>query len=292
MTCESVQQRLSLYLYGELNFDEEESVEAHLAHCAPCQERLQQEKRWHAALLREASLAPADLLVSCRHNIALELGAARAPFWSRWKEVLAPAAWGKPAGAFALLAIGFGLAHLPLRDAAKPAAPVASRVRVVEPEQDGRIRIVLEETRERTLMGQPDEARIRQLLLAASQDPHDPALRFDSVDILKSRSNAAEVRLSLLKTLQSDPNAGVRMKALEGLKPHAQEPDVQHALTQVLLSDKEAGVRALAIDVLTQQRGPEMVGVLQELVRHEQSGYVRDRCQRVLHDLGASVETF
>jgi hypothetical protein len=35
-----------------------------------------------------------------------------------------------------------------------------------------------------------------------------------------------------------------------------------------------------------------MVGVLQELMSHEDNNYVRLKCQRALSDMNASVETF
>ena len=35
-----------------------------------------------------------------------------------------------------------------------------------------------------------------------------------------------------------------------------------------------------------------MVGVLQELMRKEENGYVRMRCQKALRDMKASVDTF
>ena len=44
MTCQDVQSSLSLYLYGELDFAQEEEVENHLADCAACQLSLAREK--------------------------------------------------------------------------------------------------------------------------------------------------------------------------------------------------------------------------------------------------------
>ena len=47
MTCTQVQQNLSLYLYGELDFAAEEAVETHIGGCAFCQLALAREKEWH-----------------------------------------------------------------------------------------------------------------------------------------------------------------------------------------------------------------------------------------------------
>jgi hypothetical protein len=46
------------------------------------------------------------------------------------------------------------------------------------------------------------------------------------------------------------------------------------------------------IDLLIQHKNDNLVGMLQELMRKEDNGYVRMRCQRALHEMNASVETF
>ena len=44
MTCAEVQAALSLYLYGELDFANEEAVESHIDECPFCQLALNREK--------------------------------------------------------------------------------------------------------------------------------------------------------------------------------------------------------------------------------------------------------
>jgi len=113
------------------------------------------------------------------------------------------------------------------------------------------------------------------------------------MDILRaSAGGSAEVRRALIFALQHDPNAGVRLKALDGLKSSAADPETRHALSQVLLADDNPGVRTQAIDLLTQKKEAAMVGVLQELMRKEDNSYVRLKCQKALHEMNASVETF
>jgi HEAT repeat protein len=96
----------------------------------------------------------------------------------------------------------------------------------------------------------------------------------------------------LLNALQHDSNPGVRLKALEGLKNLSADPQVRQVLAQVLLADDNAGVRTQAIDLLIQHKEDRMVGVLQELMRKEDNGYIRLRCQKALHEMNASVETY
>jgi hypothetical protein len=170
--------------------------------------------------------------------------------------------------------------------------PGTSRVRYVEPSQSGKVQLVVEETRERVLSGNVDDQNIQNLLLAAARDPQDAGLRVESVDLLKSSRECPEVRGALLYALQHDSNPGVRLKALEGLKNSAADPQVRQVLTQVLLTDNNAGVRTQAIDLLISHKEDQMVGVLQELMRKEDNGYIRMRCQKALHEMNASVETY
>jgi len=170
--------------------------------------------------------------------------------------------------------------------------PASSRVRYVEPVGSGRVQIVVDETTQRTLSGNLDDQSIQRLLLTAAKDPSDAGLRVESVNLLKSQPQSAAVRSALLYAVQHDSNAGVRLKALDGLKDFADDPETRQTLTQVLLKDDCPGVRTQVIDLLIQHHADSMVGVLQEVMGKEQNGYIRMRCQRALHDMNASAETY
>jgi hypothetical protein len=303
MNCDTVRTRLSLFLYGELSFDEEEQVEQHLGGCAACRREYEAEKAMHAALDSRVSDPSPALLAECRARLwrALEADASPAQ-GAGWRNRLAGfftirSAWLGPAGAVALVAVGFfgarlAPSQLPFAGERRDNGYVASRVRYLEPSADGRVRIGLEETRQRTVSGTLEDQRIRELLLAAARDPNDPGLRVDSVDLLRSKSATTDVRAALLHVLQHDPNAGVRLKALEGIKAFAAEPEVRGALAEVLLADDNPGVRTQVIELLVAHRDHEIVGTLQELLRKEDNDYIRLRTQRALQAMKASVETF
>jgi hypothetical protein len=172
------------------------------------------------------------------------------------------------------------------------AEPVVSRVRYVQPEQSGRVQIVLEEVRQRVLSGDVDDQRIRGYLLTAARESADPGVRVGTMDLLKDQSESTEVRRALLFALQHDSNPGVRLKAIEALRTAGQEAETRRVLAQVLLSDTNPGVRTKAIDLLTQKREPALVGVLQELMAREENSYVRMKCQKALTEMNASVEMF
>ncbi len=307
MTCQDAKDNLPLLLYGELSFDEEERLEQHLAACENCRTAMERQKGLHEAFDNLELQPPMDLLARNRMELRQRVAAtsARTSFWERLRHgftihVRPIPAGMQPVGALALIAMGFfGARMLPTSSlggnvnvAGIDGRPMTSRVRYVEPEQSGKVQIVVEETRQRVLSGKVDDQSIQNLLFAAAQDPQDPGLRVESVELLKSLPESAEVRNALLAALQHDSNPGVRLKALDGLRGSAADPQVRQVLTQVLLSDDNPGVRTQAIDLLIQHKSDRMVGLFQELMRKEDNGYVRLRCEKALKEMNASVETY
>jgi hypothetical protein len=313
MNCDQIGKSIPLYFYGELPPEEEERVEDHLDSCEACRGALEQHRRLASAFdRREISTEPV-LLDNCRANLmaAIRGGQALAPVSTERlvrAQPLSPtlgqrlsALWAavwqlrQPIGAVALLAIGYFSAQWTgagTRVAVEPVEPSIARVRSVQPDASGRVRIELDDVRKRVVSGRMNEGRIQQLLLAAARDDSNPGLRVASVDILKDHAGTAEIRAALLDAVKHDPNAGVRLKALEGLKTFAADQDVRKALPQILLKDQNPAVRIRAIDMLTSMRDDAMVGVLQNMVGKEDNGYVRWRCEKALKDMNASVGTF
>jgi anti-sigma factor RsiW len=319
MNCIAAREQFAMLLYGELSFDEEEQVEAHLDGCAECRAVLSQEKAVSASFDAFEIQPPPSLLRSCREELHARLmdeeatpAVTHGSWWAQFTDMLTRRpAWAvlRPMGALTLVALGFLGARL------MPGAffwtgggrgdlqsmglvePQASRVRYVEPGSDGRVQIVLDETRQRVVSGRLDDLKIRALLMTAAKDPSDPGLRAETVDILNTRAQSADVRDLLIYEMKNDKKAGVRLKAMEGLKAFAQEGAVRAALSQVLLTDANPGLRTQAIDLLTGGTNTsgdrQMVSTLQELMqRGEQQDYVRERCRQVLEAMNASAETY
>src|SRR5687768_7116980 len=275
MNCEPVRNSLSLLLYGELSFDEEERVEQHLDQCESCRELFRKERALHEFLAAEEIELPAGMAGQCRRELRARLrqeglapqqpAAGQRP---NWLNGLWPAgSLLRPAGALALVALGFfggrfvpdNLAPFTADQRAGLLQPISSRVRYLNPDERGGVQIVVDETRQRTLSGRLEDETIQQLLLTAAKDSNDPGLRVESVDILKDQCERIEVRQALLHALQQDSNAGVRLKALEGLKPYATDPQTRKVLSHVLLTDENPGVRTQAIDLLVQKKQQDLV---------------------------------
>ena len=316
MTCDSVLKLIPLYYYGELTPDEEERVEEHTHGCPACAREVARQRTLAAALDRRQVAAPPVLLDDCRSDLmaAIQGGAPRvaSPVKGAWRLFLdaVAASWSgsgvarlrQPIGALALIAIGFFAARLVntaapsatgalLTSLTSPTDDVYSTVRSVQPDNSGGVAISLDETRRKVVKGRMSDGNIQRLLLAAAHEDN-PAVRVESVDLLRSQSGSTEVRDALLNVLSQDTNAGVRLKALEGLKPLAADSEVRKTLRNVLLTDDNVAVRMLAIDLLVANRDDNMVGMMQGLVQKENNNSVRLKMEKALRDMNASPGRF
>jgi hypothetical protein len=280
---------------------EEEDFEQHVHGCAACRSAVEREKTLHRSLDEFRLAPPPQLLAECRRELFRGKQAIGKPsLWNAFSAMwLALGSAARPAAAVALVALGFFSARLTttreanLANLAFPAGePVLSTIRSVQPDASGHVQIAVDETRRRLVTGSMSDGNIERLMLAAARDESNAGLRVESMEILKSHASSAGVRDALLTALRNDPNPGVRFKALDALKGAAAQPDVRQTLSYVLQNDQNPGVRIQAIEILTQRQDPDMVGVLQQLMGKESNSYVRQRCQKALEDMNASVGTF
>lgn len=311
MTCQQVQLNLSLYLYGELDFAQEEELERHLEQCAWCERALTREKTWHTSVSAESVDVPLDFLAECREDLrnAVKLRSS-AGKWKRfldsWPEPLgfSPSSWSfrMAVGSF-LVFVGFSLGqfvhtsgnYAPLRGVSEMGLlnPYTSRIKNIQAGRDGQVRIIFDQVREGQLVGQADSAEVRKLLLSAAKDAADPGLQVDSVNILKDQGGD-DIRDVLLDVVRHDANAGVRLKALEALRRYSDDSATRQGVAFVLEHDDNPGVRSQAIDMLVPSSGrigfsPELANTLEEVIRSEQNDddYVQMRCLQVLQEMGA-----
>jgi hypothetical protein len=305
--CKSIREQFALLLYGELSFDEEERIESHLDGCADCRAALARQKALHDAVDAAAVTPSPVLLARCREELAELLPREKpAAGWALWWNQIS-SGWKiqflRPVGAMALLAVGFFAAkvtpglNLPGGISSMGLGGFGgAQVRNVATEPDGRLRIVFDETRQRTISGSKEDQQIRALLMAAAKEAADPGLRAQTVTILVGDADASDVRQALAFAMANDENTDVRLKAMEGLQRYASDPMVQNALAHVLLNDPNTGMRTRVIETLTGHEGKELdrqlVGALQELMSREDDQDVRERARQMLHSINASAETY
>ena len=312
MNCQQVQLNLSLYLYGELEFRQEEEVEQHLTECALCQTALAREKSWHTSLNAVQLDVPLALLAECRQDLSAAVGEigheGKVSRW-RWSDLLSfrPSTWSlKVAVASFLLFVGFrsgqwveghgrsiGSVSTPITEASL----INSHIRDIQPNGDNHVRIVWDQVEEKQITGGVADAQVRQLLLKAAESSADPGIRVDSVEILNGQTGA-DIREALLGAVRRDSNVAVRLKALDGLRQFADDAATRNTLEYVLEHDESPEVRSQAIDVLAPANRqlnftPDLIRILQGMSRSQQEDeYVRDRCFQILHEMKDSSSVY
>jgi hypothetical protein len=318
MMCDEIAKLIPLYYYGELSPEEEEQVEEHTHECAACTGAMEQQRLLAAALDRRVTEVPTYLLEDCRADLmaAVHGGAPRAARpvsmkgpWTLFLEALAHSFGNmnrmrQPIGAVALIAIGFFGAKLTtLRqqpgsgDSPVKVAGVIDdayhTVRSVQadPQHNGAVLITFDETRRKQMSGRMEDPTIQQLLVAAAHEDN-PAVRVESVDILKNQCRNNEIRDALINALAQDPNDGVRLKAMEGLGTMSTDPEVRRVLAHVLRVDGNTAVKIQAIDLLSAHRDDAFVGLIQALVQREQNNSVRLKMEKALREANASAGIF
>ncbi|MBV9761633.1 MAG: HEAT repeat domain-containing protein [Acidobacteriaceae bacterium] len=313
MTCHEAQTKLSLYLYGELEFAEEEAFERHVSECALCERALDQEKAWHGALNAEQMDAPLELLGDCRRQLQEGVRSRRRPVgvagWQRWAEPLGLSSpqWSmRLAAASFLVFVGFSAGRYVDRnglpggasmgaDAMSVINPGSARIREIDPGENHQVRIIIDQPR--AITGPADSDAIRPWLVAATRDGNDPGIRVDSVEMLNGQPGR-DVREALLNSAQHDSNAAVRLEAVEGLRRFREDVETQEGLVYVLTHDENAGVRSKAIDVLapaanTARLSPDITDALALAMRAGQpDDYVRMRCVELLRQADAPLDVY
>ena len=297
MNCEFVKARVELYVFAELAFDEEEVFESHLGACSQCT-ALVEEYQAVLRLMDHAEMeAPPALLAQCRAGLHAHLEAksvVNRTWQGRLREFLP--AWPqllRPAVGMAVLALTFYAGkQFEERKSVSAAGLPTSRVRTIQGMGNGMVQIVLEEPRSRMIEGGLNEVGIEQALLAAARQSPDPVMRIESLELLRNRCSRDDVRQTMLQTLEKDESPTVRLRALEALRPCSAEGNVRQALSRVLLRDASPNVRVQVIDMLVERPPAEIVGILQEAIRHDENDYVRSRCLRVLSEMRASPGVF
>src|SRR5258705_7034674 len=292
--CGDIAPLLVFYACDEVEPQEREQIDAHLAACASCAQHLREEQEMQSALVN--AFQPADqldpsgaLLAQCRSELSELLDDLSAPplreQWSpfgwirRWM-ALRPA-WS----AVGLVLVGLGVGTqvalwIPGRDgnfgpgqamnvkAALLTNEDLSKMAVAgvnfasAPDSSGTIQLQVRTERPIILSGSVDDTDVRRVLtyVVMNGERFDPGVRLDCLDVLKTRTGEKDVRQALLAAARKDQNAAVRMKELEALRNSATDNAVRDTLLEALQHDANPGVRVEAVNLLVRSLGAEAPG--------------------------------
>lgn len=282
--CGDIAPMLVFYACDEVEPQEREQIDAHLAGCAACTDLLREEQDMQSALV--SAFQPADqldpsgtLLAQCRSELSELLDDLSAPpllerwspfgFARRWM-ALRPA-WSAAALVLMGLAVGTQVAlWIPGREGNfsvgqavnVKAAPLTnedlSKMAVAgvnfAPAANSSGTVELQVRREQPIIlsGSVDDADVRRVLtyVVMNGERFDPGVRLDCLDVLKTRTGDTDVRHALLAAARKDQNAAVRMKALEALRDSTKDDSVRDTLLEALQHDANPGVRVEAVNLL------------------------------------------
>jgi hypothetical protein len=283
--CVDIGPLLVFYACDEVEPQEREQIDAHLANCASCAEQLREEQEMQSALV--SAFQPADqldpsgaLLAQCRSELSELLDDLSAPplreqwspfGWMRRWMALRPA-WSAAGLVLVGLAVGTQVAlWIPARDGnigggqavnVKAAPPLTneelSKMAVAgvnfapAANSMGTVQLQVMTEQPIVLSGSVDDADVRRVLtyVVMNGEKFDPGVRLDCLDVLKTRTGEKDVRHALLAAARKDQNAAVRMKALEALRDSTADDTVRDTLLEALQLDANPGVRVEAVNLL------------------------------------------
>ncbi|MDZ7638646.1 MAG: HEAT repeat domain-containing protein [Bryobacterales bacterium] len=304
MNLEEAHEKLTLLLYDELSFEEEEALHHRLDDSAELRAELERLRQLHLHLECHLLEPPLGLLAESRASLFRRVARGResssAPRWAgQFFAMLGSGLSWKPVTAFALLVLSFVAGRWTMQSALPGAVapdgdlPTVARVREVRTNPNGTVEIQLEEVSQRIISGSLNDREVRDALLAGARNTADPGVRAGTLDLLKSQPDREDVRKVLLYALRNDADSGVRLKALEGLSAFSLDPEIRDAIRKVLVTDANPGVRMQAIGLLTVgSEGPETIGVLQQSMRKEGNDTVRRKYESALRAMNATAGTF
>ncbi|MFC5862755.1 HEAT repeat domain-containing protein [Acidicapsa dinghuensis] len=328
MNCNESHERVVLAAYGELPDDEAHALALHLAGCTECRE--EQEQLLALKTLAAAYLVPEldpNLMARSRTRLEEALDAIPPKRWydrvGDWMTRTATGLQAAPVAAGLLLVAGAGLGSLggyefaarhmvaaqnpddstfkpvsiSVEPKMRPISPgeVANVSGIVREPNSDLVQVTFNQVQPRQIKGSLDDPQIRQLLMVASQNGANPAVRDNSVELLADECRAGHdcndtgtqgtgIREALMVALRYDRSSAVRAKALEGLQPYiADDMQVRDAVLETLLNDPDAKVRSAAISMLEPVEADTSVRqVLSTVALSDQNSSIRNASRLVL----------
>jgi hypothetical protein len=302
MNCDWIKENVVLYIYDELADDAKYEFEQHVRQCLDCKQAVESAQAFKDRMselpLQEVS---PNLLVASRMRLQEGLDeAVPSRIWNRF--VFDFAGWMHqfklaPALTAAILIVGFAAGSLttwrlvgsqterkPDTGPALEQANIAGIESITPDTNSNKVAIKYDMLYPQTLEGTPDEPRIQQLLLLATRNQRNSAVRIDSIDVLTRQAEDNAVREALVYALRYDKNPGVRLKALDGLRSYVKDDvHVRDAVLEALMHDNNAGVRSEAISLLDPVRADMSVReALQVLAQHDKDRFIRAESRRYL----------
>jgi len=244
MKCEQIGELLPDYLQSELNAEQNEVVELHLAQCGNCRDEVAIWKKLAQLPVEQPSTELRMRFAAMLH--AYQTGRSdrtsqtferenRPAGWNFWNWLRTPV--GAVAWSAALLVIGlFAGGHFGVGAGSGNGRSQADEVAELHKEMTGMRQLVVLSM----LQQQSASERLQGVSYSQREEQLDP-----------------QVTAALLHTLRYDGSVDVRLAALNALSKHASQPQVRAGVLDAMQTQQSPLVQVALIDQLLEWRSPE-----------------------------------
>ena len=293
-----------LYLYDELDHEEKEAFETHIANDEGSRQKLEEMRALHKLLDRKLVFEPSiQALSQARANLRERLRDERRKKLkeSWWQKLYAHWAFRgrvfQMAGAVLLLLIGFLIGRFSFSDtgyrnissggfvaAALDAPSFIASIDMIQYEPEtGAVTVHYKRVQDVSLQGDIEDEGIRRVLSHAIRTDHHPGRRLAAVKASAGRRfRDAELEDALIFAMERDEVDGVRLRAAKTLKGLPISEKVKAAFIRVLLSDTNPAIRMEALNTLSKVDEQDVYPVFQDASRDDDNEFVRLQAARAL----------
>lgn len=271
MKCEFDKSRLTDFLTGSLNENEQKEMEDHLAICPECQAELSLSRQLWNGMEELPSPQPSPWMRLAFNNMLNDFKAEvveKKPFWQRIQQglqlLLPHGRTVKWAYAVIGLAVGIG-AGIYFNQSHQQGYASNKKLEALSAQ--------VQELRQMTMLS---------LLENPSASERIRAVGYTS-EITKVN---AQVIDALLATLNNDPNVNVRLVALEALAKLSNEERVREGLIQSITQQGSPLIQSAIADVMVRLQEHRSIKPLQQLLQKKNlNGAIRTKIEKSIHRL-------
>ena len=316
MKKEEYKELMYLSIYGELNEDEQATLDAYLKKHPDAKKEIQELKEFRSFVSQHTSPKTSDDLLSdarskLREALRKERGkkSLTVQMTSLLKEFLQPKLAVSGIGILSLgVLIGYcsfsptsienQLIFQPVANSekTKPKTSIANIQFIDSDASDGEIEFEFDAVAPMHIKGKIDDPEIQKVLTHALLNESNAGIRLSTVNAIRNQTEQTKtvdpaIKNVLITSLTSDANPGVRREALRVLQQYQFDNDIRDALLQVIMKDDNSGLRVAAINALeiAKMDGTKFddatIHALKQHIGKEQNNYIRNRAVNLVKEI-------
>lgn len=317
MSSTKFNELLHLYVLGELDEKNKETVENHLLESAEYKKEYETLLALKNAMVQNKPVRENSLLTEARRDLRIKLyeeqyNAGFTGKLNRWFREMFYSTGKAALGGAVMLLFGFTIGYLFFYSNTQPVNtkgygmpveiadmnPDEIQIRdiyIPNPfENSSRVEIRFSKINPVTYTGDLNDPETQKILALALESANNPGVAIKTINTLsvqsinnKSFIPDEKVKRALITRLKRDNNPGVRREALNVLLNFRYDTEIRDAFLYVLNNDENAGLRIAAINALFDIRAEgnidaEIKNVLTEKADSDENDFIRIRAAKIL----------